>query len=129
MRRWVSDRIDGLRSLSSALPPMRSSDSGRVPGGSVMSRADRAQAVLDALDSGAPAKRPHPPAPDLRQDLCKKGCHANVYFAHLPTGAWCVLDRNPGGELAVVQGFVRTWGAHMGNVPRWSFHRCLEKKQ
>jgi hypothetical protein len=92
-----------------------------------VSRAERAQAVLDAIDGGVHVARAGREVPAVRVRLCRH-CPQQVTLAHLPTGAWCALDREPDGDMVIVGAFVRTRGDHHADAPRYSFHRCIEKE-
>lgn len=86
-----------------------------------MNRYEHARAVLENL--GQKVARPKPPPLETKLVPCRN-CKAQVILAHAPGGHWCVLDRNPGGDLAIVLGTARTYGPHLGQIDRFSFHRC-----
>lgn len=91
-----------------------------------MTRLDHAQAVLDAL--GKPAERPTPAPLGVSQRLCRYGCGVQLVIAHLPGGQWCALQREPDGDLVIVNAMAITRGAHHADAPRYCFHRCQGRR-
>lgn len=92
-------------------------------------RADRAQAILDALDSGVRASRPTKPPPGAREVLCRNGCGAQLYLCPLPTGQLAPLERHPTGHLVIVKGIAVTYGESHGECLRFCFHRCQRRER
>lgn len=87
-----------------------------------MTRLDRAQAVLDSLGRATPRPRPAPRGVCVR--LCRNGCGQQLVIGNLPTGQWCALQKEPDGDLAIVNGVAITRGELHASAERYCFHRC-----
>lgn len=88
-----------------------------------MTRADRAQRVLDSL--GTVVKRPSPPGQGISEKLCRYGCGIQLLIAHLATGQWCALERHPSGDITLERGTAVSLGPqHSPSSTRFVFHRC-----
>lgn len=88
-----------------------------------MTRADRAQRVLDSL--GTVVKRPSPPAQGVSEKLCRYGCGTQLLIAHLATGQWCALERHHSGDITLERGTAVSLGPqHAPDASKFVFHRC-----
>lgn len=92
-----------------------------------MTRADRAQAVLDSL--GRVVKRPSPPAQGVSEKLCRS-CQRQIVIARGVNSNWAVLERRePDGDIVVVNTIAILRGEIHNNSPRFEFHKCQRSSQ